>query len=273
MTKALSEWAQGDFIFNELDGKFYYGDVALPDNLNEKIAQMATEGQDPTMLFNFWVRLKKNPSWRSVQQLFGFLNHDNIPLTKDGCFLAYKSVRGDWKDMHSGVWDNKPGTVNKMPRNEISDDPNHACHVGFHVGALDYARSFGGSRIVVCKVDPEHVVCVPFDASHQKMRVCEYKVVAEYSGQPLSSTVFDDFEEPESVTTEPLKERTPEVKLTKKASGRFAKYDKMTGAELLTRSIDELRQYAGKGLQMAGASKILGGKVALVEAIEKVRGV
>ena len=52
-----------------------------------------------------------------------------------------------------------------------------------HVGALAYAITFcsgGGSRIVICEVDPENVVCVPYDCSQQKMRVCEYKVIGHH---------------------------------------------------------------------------------------------
>lgn len=236
---------------------------------------MATNGEDPTSLFRFHERLSKNPSWRSVQQLFQFLNHANIPFTKDGCFLAYKSVRSDYKDVHSGSWDNKPGAVNEMPRNQISDDPQQACHEGFHVGALSYARDFSGSKMVVCKVDPADVVCVPYDSSQEKMRVCKYKVIGEWSGQPLDSLLHDDeavVEPRPAARSTPPRKVKKEVKVKKTAvSGAYKKYDKMTSAELLSCSIDELRQYAGKGLEIVGASKISGGKVALVSAIEKVR--
>jgi hypothetical protein len=42
-------------------------------------------------------------------------------------------------------------------------------------------------------------------------------------------------------------------------------------SELMEQSIDTLRQYAGKGLQIVGASKIHGGKTALVAKILEVR--
>lgn len=275
MSKALSEYAQGDFTFK--NGKFFYKDISLPDNMNRRIEKMAINGEDPTIIFRFYERLKRNPSWRSVQQLFTFLDKDNIPFTKDGCFLAYKSVRADYKDVHSGRWDNKPGVVNKMPRNEISDDPQQACHVGFHVGALGYARGFGGTKMVICKVDPEHVVCVPYDHSAEKMRVCEYKVVGEWNGQPLDSTSFDDYEEPKkTVSPAPApasdeKKKETVVPVRRKATKGYEKYDKMNEAELMDCSIDQLRQYAGKGLLMTGASKVPGGKAALINAIQKIR--
>lgn len=271
VTKTLSEYAQGEFAFT--DGKFFYRDIVLPSNMQRRMEKMATAGEDPSVVLRFYERLRKNPSWRSVQQLFTFLDKDNIPFTKDGCFLTYKSVRSDYKDVHSGKWDNKPGVVNKMPRNEISDDPNEACHVGFHVGALGYTRSFGGGKMVICKVDPEHVVCVPYDSSQEKMRVCEYKVVGEWNGEPLDSTTFDDYIEPKRTRSpKPLTKKSDrEVPVRRKAAKGFERFDKMTRTELFECSLDELRQYAGKGLLITGASKVPGGKSGLIDVLYKVR--
>lgn len=155
---------------------------------------MVTRDEDPTKFFLFWERLQQNPSYRSVEQLWRFLSQKGIPFTKDGCFLAYKSVRSNYLDHHSGEYDNTPGRINRMDRNKVSDDPQTPCHEGFHVGALEYARTFGGSPsiIVVCKVNPKDVVCVPYDSSSQKMRVCEYKVVGIHNGQFLPDTSFDE---------------------------------------------------------------------------------
>ena len=206
-----------------------------------------------------------------------------LPLTEDGCFLAYKGVSEDYKDVHSGSIDNSPGAIVSMSRNKISDDPNEGCHVGLHVGAIEYAGSFG-PRVVICKVSPEHVVCVPRDNSFQKMRVCEYEVIGNHGGT-LSNTVErvdpfnynvesddsftdddccdDDCEEFEG--DEDLDEECDSGDLDK------ADLDAMTARELMDLTLDVLRQYAGKGLKIVGASKIPGGKAALVGKIIRVR--
>jgi hypothetical protein len=192
VAKSLNEWAKGRFTLQ--GNRFKFDGMELPPNLNQRIIDMASKGDDPTRFFKFWERLQKNPSYRSVQQLFGFLNNGGIPLTKDGCFLAYKSVDSQLKDHHSHTFDNTPGQTLEMPRNQISDDPTLACHEGFHVGALGYVRNtYSSGRTVICKVDPEHVVCVPHDASQQKMRVCKYKVVGFHNGEKLSDTAFDEY--------------------------------------------------------------------------------
>lgn len=276
--QSLTAWVKGKFT---LEGDmFKYDGVVLPANLNQRISEMASAGEDPEPLFKFWEKLQKNPSWRSVNQLFGFLKQRGIPFTKEGNFLAYKSVKMDYKDHHSGEFDNSPGKTNEMPRNQISDDPNQACHEGFHVGALGYAQSFGSNdrRIVICEINPEDVVCVPFDSSQQKMRVCKYKVIGNHNGELMSSTVHEDdvHEEHEKVVDEyhdDSDEFTRDDPKPKKAKTKpsFSTFSKMNLKELLEESIEDLRQYAGKDLQIVGASKIPGGKVALVRKIMKVR--
>lgn len=290
---------------------FHFEGMPLPESFNEKILKLITHNESPEKFFKFYERMMKNPSYRSVHQLWPFLNQKGIPLAPDGCFFAYKSVKSDFYDHHSGDFLNKPGTLNEMPRNKISDDPDVACHEGFHVGSREYARSFHTSNqiIVVCKVDPADVVCVPKDSSHGKMRVCRYLVVGLDNGQHMPEANLEEetlhtespdevaetrgatprkseFEEPEDETEEPEKGEEgqavekPKKKETKKPNlhkaevkdkSAFKKYDNMNAKELMDCSIDELRQYAGKGLDIVGASKIPGGKTALVSKITKMR--
>lgn len=288
--KSLESWAQGLFTF--ANGQFYYNKEALPTLINDRIAAMALENKDPTTLFKFWERLQRNPSMRSVEQLWNFLQHRNIPLSEKGTFFAYKGVNQNLTDCHTGTIDNSPGKTHEMPRNKISDDPRHECHEGFHVGALEYAKSFG-QRVVICEVDPEHVVSVPYDHSSQKMRVCKYTVVGQYNGQPMPSTVMEEADVPErdeeeqepeeEIETElggEVKEVTPETKSRRAAKAKdapkkpvgvpkkYQKYLSMSTLELMKLSLDELRALATHGLRIVGASKIAGGKSALVGVIE-----
>lgn len=185
---AVEAWSQGNF---KLDGnRALYKDVPISGELGERIVQMAANGESPEPLVKFWEKLQRNPSWRSVEQLFSFLKHQGIPIIANGNFLAYKGVKSNYTDKHSGLVDNKPGAVCEMPRNKISDDPNEACHYGFHVGALSYARNFANT-VVVCEVDPADVVCIPYDSSQEKMRVCRYRVRGNHSGELLPSTTYD----------------------------------------------------------------------------------
>jgi hypothetical protein len=289
----LERWATG--FFELVDGRFYCEGEAMPSELNERIIALASDGKSPEPVMNFWLRLRKNPSMRSVSQVWKFLQLTGIPLSMDGCFLAYKGVRDDFKDCHSGKYDNSPGQVHEMPRNRISDDPNHACHEGFHVGALEYARSFGPT-VVICKVDPEHVVCVPYDCSHQKMRVCRYEVVGLHNGEYMSSTVEDDeplfLNEDDDIRDvyEDLDFDVADVddygdddidadealdeieELEEKPADMFAEIALARSFDALMRfTLEDLRKYASKVLKIVGAYKIPGGKIATIEAIQKHR--
>lgn len=285
VAKAVSDWAKGKFKLKE--GVVLYDGIALPQELNSRILQMATKGEDPTAICLFWEKLQKNPSKRSVDQLWSFLAHQGIPLTKNGNFLAYKGVRDDYKDAHSGRFDNSPGAVNEMPRNQISDDPKEACHEGFHVGALEYARSFS-QRTVVCEVDPSDVVCVPYDHSAMKMRVAKYKVIGNHNGQLLSNTVntaevpdLDDqdddrdqddyYEDPDYEFDRDEPEETPKPTPTLKVSRQYARIHALDNSELLEETLEKLRDYAANCLKIVGASRVPGGKIALISLIEKVR--
>ncbi len=247
---SINKWAKGHFTVKA--GIVLFDGQALPADLNKRIVEMATAGDDPTALFKFWERLQKNPSKRSVDQLWNFLNLVGIPLTKNGTFLAYKGVREDFKDCHSGTIDNTPGRTIEMPRNQISDDPNHACHAGLHVGAYEYASTFG-PNLIVCEVDPADVVCVPNDHSYMKMRVSKYKVVGLHNGQGhLPDTYIDEDDVP-----------VVEAQLPRK----YARFRGLSREELMSETTETLRDFAANGLGIVRASRILGGKTALVDAI------
>ncbi|NDB60976.1 hypothetical protein EB001_21400, partial [bacterium] len=152
-------------------------------------------------LVNFLHNLMENPSMQSQKELYDFLEHEHLPITEDGYFLAYKAVRSDYKDKYRGVFDNSVGNVCKMTRAKVDDNRSVGCSNGLHAGALNYVASYGsleaGDRIVIVKINPKDVVSVPSDCNCEKLRTCEYLVVGEYQGEllkPLYSSTFSDEE-------------------------------------------------------------------------------
>lgn len=296
----VETWAKG--LFKMVDGKIVHGPEgdALPDSLSARIFDMISKGDDPQSLLNFWERLAKNPSWRSVNQLWGFLANKGIPIDQDGFILAYKSVNSNWTDCHTGTIVNTPGSTHTMPRNKISDDANEPCHFGYHVGALEYAQSFGPAsrKLIICKVDPADVVCIPKDSGQQKMRTCKYEVIGLHNGNRMSSTVEDTKNDPavaaskknakvikSTVTAAKTKNANAKDKAAKSGKdvpkakevktpvsvGKHA-FDGMDSLTLMEQNLGELRTYAATHLHIVGASKLPGGKTALVARIEEVRG-
>lgn len=264
--RLISRWSQGAFKVDD-QGRVCDDRGPIPEVLSQRVVALVAERRSPKSLLNFWERVSRNPSKRSVDQLFSFLEHTGIPLDEEGYFLAYKSVRSNFLDHHSGTWENRPGKTLSMPRNEISDDPRTACHEGFHVGALSYAETFGprDRLIVVCRVDPADVVCVPYDESARKMRVCRYSVVGIHNGQSLPSTVIETSEVPQIPEEQKVEVSSLEEERAAQAQPAPAA-PRVTAEELLAMSLADLRRLA-TDLHIVGASKIPGGRMALIEVL------
>jgi hypothetical protein len=151
---------------------------------------MLQEGFTIDPLVKFMENLMENPSNRSVTELYGFLEKNNLPITPDGHFLAYKRVREDYKDCHSGTMDNSPGKIVEMPRNKVDDNQNNTCSHGLHFCSEGYLKHFGGARTVIVKINPRDVVSIPSDYDNTKGRACRYEVIGEVGVNPEDAVEF-----------------------------------------------------------------------------------
>jgi len=150
--------------------------------LGKRILSMLKLGYDCSALEAFLSNLMQNPSDRAVQELYGFLEASGLPITDDGYFLAYKSIRDDFTDHHTGTMDNSVGAVVEMPRNTVDEDKDRTCSRGLHFAAHEYASSFYvKGRMVVLKINPRDVVAIPSDYNNQKGRACKYTILREVS--------------------------------------------------------------------------------------------
>ncbi len=178
MATKIRKYSGGKFYV--VDGTVMIDGVSLPDALSKRLIAFADNGLPMESLLAFWDNLKQNPSERSREQLYSFLEHNGIPLTDDGCFVAYKRVDENYMDTYTHTIRNKPGDVVKMDRSKVNDDPNQTCSYGLHVAAYKYAHDFYPNGILMeVKVNPRDVVSVPVDYNNEKMRVCEYTVICE----------------------------------------------------------------------------------------------
>jgi hypothetical protein len=166
------------------DGEVFAGALAA------RMVTMLQEGFTIEPLVKFMENLMDNPSKRSVDELYTFLEKNNLPITPDGHFLAYKKVRGDYKDCYSGTMDNSPGQVLTMQRNKVDDNQNNTCSYGLHFCSQEYLKHFGGERVVIVKINPADVVSIPNDYNFTKGRTCRYEVVGEVGVNPEDEVEF-----------------------------------------------------------------------------------
>lgn len=164
----------------EVDGR------KVPDGITDQVLKFREQGLPYQPLINFSKKVMKNPSFNSRNMLFKFLEHNGHPFTQDGNFIAYKAVRENFKDVHTGRMDNSVGTVVEMDRSEVDDNPDNTCSSGLHVASYEYAKDFHQGHLLAIEINPEDVVAVPNDYNGQKMRVCKYKVL------DICESKFDD---------------------------------------------------------------------------------
>jgi hypothetical protein len=155
-------------------------------SLSSRMIEMYQEGFPIDPMVRFMENLMKNPSKRSVDQLYGFLEKNKLPITEDGHFLAYKKVRDDYMDIHSGTISNHIGAVVEMDRNQVDDNPNSHCSTGLHFCSESYLEHFGDrdNPVMILKINPADVVSIPSDYNGAKGRCMRYEVVAQVAGHP-----------------------------------------------------------------------------------------
>jgi hypothetical protein len=181
----------------------YFQDQEIHNTVADRILAFMSDDLPYTPLVEFLKRLMNNPSHRAVNELYEFLEHEGLPITTDGTFLAYKGVRDDYysstgnKSTHvlKGTVDegghiyNGIGEEIIVARKDVDDNRDCTCSQGLHAGAYSYASTWS-RRTILVEIDPADVVSVPSDANGRKIRICRYKVIAKCEGL-MAETLAD----------------------------------------------------------------------------------
>jgi hypothetical protein len=207
--KGIEDWSFGNV--NYTNGILYYKNREIDKCITDRILDIMSEGFSNAPMVLFLENLYSNPSSRSITELYKFLEHKFLPISEDGCFLAWKAVEvysgdaikdlngntlvsGDYVDKYTGKSHrNNIGDCPNMARNMVDDNFNNCCSAGLHAGTLSYANDYGGvnANIILVKINPSDVVSIPSDYNFQKLRCCKYTVVSKYSKVFEQSVVLD----------------------------------------------------------------------------------
>lgn len=170
----------GNIIIGD-DDKLYYENVEIHNTLTDTIVTMYRQGFHILPMINFLKNLMKNPSQDSINELYNFLERGQLPLTDDGCFLAYKKINTDFTDCYTGTIDNSIGSIVKMDRDKVNADRHQTCSTGLHFCSFDYLEIYDDDLpTIILKINPRDVVSIPADYNNTKGRCCEYLVEAQY---------------------------------------------------------------------------------------------
>lgn len=197
--KAIVNFGKG-YVSIEGDTVMWKGQP-FNNALSARMISMYQDGFPIDPMVRFMENLMANPSKRSVEQVYGFLEKNSLPITEDGYFLAFKKVRTDYLDIHSASISNHIGAVITMDRNMVDDNPESHCSTGLHFCSESYLKSFGrpGDPVMILKINPADVVSIPTDYNGAKGRCAKYTVVGQVNGDAkdaFASAINCDFSDP-----------------------------------------------------------------------------
>ncbi|AUE23471.1 rIIB protein [Raoultella phage Ro1] len=161
-----------------LDGVLYWHGIKQESGIARRIVSDIETGKFDNRYVEFMRKLMLNPSYKSVEMLYDFLEHNKFTILENGNILAYKGLKRTEhgpRDWYTGLVPNWANTTVTMPRNMVEDDPTKACSQGLHIAAAEYARSYG--NVVEVSVDPADIVSVPYNYNNKKCRCCRYEVL------------------------------------------------------------------------------------------------
>lgn len=161
-----------------LDGILYWHGIKQESGIARRIVSDIETGKFDNRYVEFMRKLMLNPSYKSVEMLYDFLEHNKFEILENGNILAYKGLKrteNGPRDWFTGLVPNWANTIVTMPRNMVEDDPTKACSQGLHIASKEYARDYG--NVVEVSVDPADIVSVPYNYNNKKCRCCRYEVL------------------------------------------------------------------------------------------------
>jgi len=200
--QAIADSSDGSITIQ--NGDLFFEGEQLHGSVARRIKQLLETGHEVKPLVNFQRNILDNPSQRAREELYNFLEVNNLPVTPDGYFIAYKMVDANFLDLYTSTLDNSPGQTVKMLRFNVDPDKNQTCSHGLHFASLEYVRNGGygsrkhGHRLVAVKINPRDVVAIPTDYNNSKGRTCQYFVVKELdwdTGLPIDTVGFKKFDD------------------------------------------------------------------------------
>ena len=205
--KAVNAYCAGSQLSISPEGIASIDNEVLPSALSEVIVNLYKEGAPIDCFVNFWNKLKLNPSYKSVQRLYEFIEKNNITLLPDGDILLYRVVKrteeaNTFVDLYTGTMRQSIGETVSLPRNKVDDNNDNTCSAGLHVASWDYMKHYGNAysgqdAVVNVSVNPANVVSIPYDYNCAKIRVCGFTILEENTQlTEIRQTYYSIIQEP-----------------------------------------------------------------------------
>lgn len=173
IAESISVETQGNITVE--DGKIFYKGKETKTVIADRAIKMLNHGKPVRHLLKFMDNLYQNPEPKAIEEFYQWLEGNDLPITTDGGFLAYKSVHHDNTDTHTGKVDNSPGQIIMTSRNKVDSNWRNLCSSGFHLCSKYYGVY--GDKTMAVLTYPKYVLSAP--QREHKIRVTWYEVLKD----------------------------------------------------------------------------------------------
>lgn len=159
---------QAGISFDQIANQYSIAKINLTEGARELIMKCYEEtinGKHDSIkgLVSMVHSLNKVNKIHVLEQLYGFLKHNDVTILDDGSFICYKYITklddGTYVDTYSKSVKQQVGDYIYTHENKVNNDPNITCSYGLHVAAWQYVNM--NYTIAKVRVLPEDVVSVP----------------------------------------------------------------------------------------------------------------
>lgn len=187
LSQSIANYSQGNVEIK--NGSVYYRGEKVHNVLADRIIDLVNAGKPFIPLLKFLNNLYRNPSKPARDEFYEWLVGNDLPITDNGCFLAYKSVKNNNTDTHTGKIDNSPGQRIMGARDNFDEHYRTQCSSGYHICSKQYGVY--GDKTMAVVVNPRFVL----SANSGKMRVTDYEVLAELGRKDSHSFALEGFDQ------------------------------------------------------------------------------
>lgn len=187
--------------------------------LAKKIADLYMRGYDIKSYIKLIQKIVTNTEAVVQSGLLDFIAQNDLPITTDGNFLAYKVTAASGFDLHSGTVEYKVGEYVSMDR-KLVDSSRGVCSgpglyfasIGYYRDISNYTKSDTKARFIV-EVDPLDVVAIPTTYNNSKGRCCRMKVLrrVDWNNPDLIPNNTDIIDTSNWITVTPTEDRNKAV--------------------------------------------------------------
>jgi hypothetical protein len=190
-------------VISIINGIMYIKDERAEPFMYHALINALRRGQKEWGVLNFLNKIEEVDKDFLYNELFKFMNKNELGINDEGNIIAYKKIRNNWFDIHSNTVRYKIGDTPEMPKRKVDSDRNNVCSTGLHFCSLDYLSQFGSNdgkdRVVEVEIDPRDVVSIPTDYNNAKGRAAKMHVVREMKPEELIKPVKLEKEEIEGL--------------------------------------------------------------------------